>query len=274
MPAFILITVFFIMSTVFTIYVSFFQWDGFGSMDFVGIRNYIAIFRDPNFLRSLGNTLIWVGCALVLNCLVPLVFALLITNSSFLSYFKYIFYLPSALAGAVVGIIMKNLLIIHGLPSVLASLGFPKLRSEWLATPYVNTYIMIIMGIWGGIGLNMVLYIVGLRSMSQDPVEAAIIDGAGPFKRYWYVVFPMLDSTFRVVILMTLVNTFKVFDGIWVMTLGGPFRSSETLALTMYIESFVRNNMGFGAAVAVFLSVIIIFISYFQLKRSFAGDKY
>ena len=157
MPAFILITVFFIMSTVFTVYVSFFQWDGFGPMNFIGVRNYIAIFRDPNFLRSLANTLIWVGCALILNCLVPLLLALLITNSSFLSYFKYIFYLPSALAGAVVGIIMKNLLVIHGLPTLLATLlKFPKIRSEWLATPYVNTYIMIIMGIWGGIGLNMV----------------------------------------------------------------------------------------------------------------------
>jgi multiple sugar transport system permease protein len=274
MPAFILISVFFVMSTVFTVNVSFFQWDGFGPMTFVGIKNYVDIFKDPNFLRSLSNTLIWVGCALILNCLVPLLLALLITNSSFLSYFKYVFYLPSALAGAGVGIIMKNFLLIHGIPSLMAKMGFPNLRSEWLAIPYVNTFIMIIMGVWGGIGLNMVLFIVGLRSMSQDPIEAAIIDGAGVFRRYWHVVFPMMDATFKIVILMTLVNTFKGFDGIWIMTMGGPFRSSETLALTMYIESFVRNNMGFGAAVAVFLSTIIIFISYFQLKKSFTSSLY
>jgi multiple sugar transport system permease protein len=156
----------------------------------------------------------------------------------------------------------------------MSSLGFTNLRSEWLAIPYVNTFIMIIMGIWGGLGLNMILFIVGLKNMPQDPIEAAIIDGAGAFKRYWYVVFPMLESTFKVVILMTLVNTFKVFDGIWIMTKGGPFRTSETLALTMYVESFVRNHMGFGASVAVVLSIIIIFISYFQLKKSFTGDKY
>lgn len=274
MPAVVLISVFFIMSTVFTIYVSFFEWDGFSSMIFVGIRNYIEIFRDTNFLRSFINTLIWVGCGLVLNCLFPLLFALLITNSSFLSFFKYIFYLPSALAGVVGGLIIRNLLSIYGIPTLMSNLGFPGLRSEWLAIPYVNTFIMIIMGIWGGLGLNMVLFIVGLRSMSQDPIEAAIIDGAGTFKRYWYVVFPMLESTFKVVILMTIVNTFKVFDGIWIMTKGGPFRTSETLALTMYVESFVRNHMGFGASVAVVLSIIIIFISYFQLKKSFAGDKY
>jgi multiple sugar transport system permease protein len=274
MPAFILITAFFFMSTVFTVYVSFFEWDGFSPMVFVGIRNYLEIFRDSNFLRSLLNTLIWVGCALVLNCLVPLGFALLITNSSFLSLFKYVFYLPSALAGVVGGLIIRNLLGIYGIPTLMANLGFTSLRSEWLAIPYVNTFIMIIMGIWGGLGLNMILFIVGLRSMPRDPIEAAVIDGAGAFKRYRYVVFPMLEATFKVVILMTLVNTFKVFDGIWIMTKGGPFRTSETLALTMYIESFVRNHMGFGAAVAVVLSAIIIFISYFQLKKSFAGDKY
>jgi multiple sugar transport system permease protein len=274
LPAVLLITVFFIMSTGFTVYVSFFEWDGFSPMVFTGLKNYIEIFRDSNFLQSFINTLIWVGCALVLNCLFPLLFALLITNSSFLSYFKYVFYLPSALAGVVGGLIIRNLLSIHGIPTLMSSLGFENLRSEWLAIPYVNTFIMIIMGIWSGLGLNMILFIVGLKSMPQDPIEAAVIDGAGAFKRYWYVVFPMLEATFKVVILMTLVNTFKVFDGIWIMTKGGPFRTSETLALTMYVESFVRNHMGFGASVAVVLTIIILVISYFQLKKSFAGDKY
>jgi multiple sugar transport system permease protein len=262
------------MSTGFTVYVSFFDWDGFSPMVFTGMKNYIEIFKDSNFLQSFVNTLIWVGCALILNCVFPLLFALLITNSSFLSYFKYVFYLPSALAGVVGGLIIKNLLSIYGIPTLMSGLGFENLRSDWLAIPYINTFIMIIMGIWGGLGLNMVLFIVGLRSMSQDPIEAAIIDGAGAFKRYWYVVFPMLEATFKVVILMTLVNTFKVFDGIWIMTKGGPFRTSETLALTMYIESFVRNHMGFGASVAVVLTIIILIISYFQMKKSFAGDKY
>ena len=274
LPALFLITVFFIMSIVFTVYVSFFQWDGFGSMTFVGIRNYINIFRDTNFLQSFANTLIWVICALFLNTIVPLIFALLIVNSSFLSVFKYIFYLPNALAGIVGGIILRNLLGIYGLPTLMAQLGFPHLRSEWLAIPHVNTFVMIGMGIWGSLGLNMILYIVGLLNMPRDPIEAAIIDGAGTFTRHRYVIFPMLDATFKIVILMTLANTFKVFDVIWIMTMGGPFRTSETLALTMYIESFVRSNMGYGAAMAVFISVIVIFISYFQLKRSFAGDKH
>jgi multiple sugar transport system permease protein len=109
--------------------------------------------------------------------------------------------------------------------------------------------------------------------MPSDPIEAAVIDGANAPQKYIKVILPMLDNIFKVVLLMTMVNTFKVFDGIWVLTMGGPFRSSETLALTMYVESFVRNHMGQGAAVAVVLSVVIIFISYLQLKRSFAREQ-
>jgi multiple sugar transport system permease protein len=242
-------------------------------MRFVGFQNYISIFSDPNFLLSILNTLIWVLSSLILSVLIPLLFAILITNSSFLSYFKFVFYLPNAFAATIGGMIMRSLVSTYGFPQLLGMMGFENLVFEWLATPYVNTLVMILSGVWQGVGLNMILFIVGLRSISPDPIEAAIIDGAGVFKKYRYVVLPMLDSTFKVVLLMTLVNTFKVFDGIWIMTKGGPYRSSETLALTMYLESFIRNHLGLGAAVAVILSVIILFISYFNLKKSFAADK-
>lgn len=272
-PAVLFIGLFFISSIIYTSYISLFDWDGFSPMRFVGFQNYISIFSDPNFLLSILNTLIWVLSSLILSVLIPLLFAILITNSSFLSYFKFVFYLPNAFAATIGGMIMRSLVSTYGFPQLLGMMGFENLVFEWLATPYVNTLVMILSGVWQGVGLNMILFIVGLRSISPDPIEAAIIDGAGVFKKYRYVVLPMLDSTFKVVLLMTLVNTFKVFDGIWIMTKGGPYRSSETLALTMYLESFIRNHLGLGAAVAVILSVIILFISYFNLKKSFAADK-
>ncbi|MDR2103344.1 MAG: sugar ABC transporter permease [Treponema sp.] len=273
LPAVLFIGLFFIFSIVYTSYISFFEWDGFSPMRFVGFQNYIAIFSDPNFLRSIINTLIWVTSSLILSVLIPLVFAILITNSSFPGCFKFVFYLPNAFAATIGGMIMRSLVSTYGFPQLLGMIGFKNLVFEWLATPYINTVVMIVSGVWQGIGLNMILFIVGLHSMSPEPVEAAIIDGAGVFKKYRYVVFPMLDATFKVVILMTLINTFKVFDGIWIMTKGGPYRSSETLALTMYLESFIRNHLGLGAAVAVILSIIILFISYFNLKKSFAVEK-
>jgi multiple sugar transport system permease protein len=146
------------------------------------------------------------------------------------------------------------------------------LVGDWLAIPYVNTFIMIGMGLWQGIGLNMILFISGLNHIPASPIEAAAIEGAGTFSMYTKVIFPLLKPTTIVVFLMSLVNSFKIFDSIWVMTKGGPYRSSETLALTMYQESFIRNQFGVGSAVAVVLSVVILIVAYFNLKNTFSDN--
>jgi multiple sugar transport system permease protein len=109
--------------------------------------------------------------------------------------------------------------------------------------------------------------------MPQDPIEAAVIDGANTFQKYTKVIFPMLDNIFKLVMIFSIMGSFKIFDKIWVLTKGDPYRSSETLALTMYVESFVKNHLGQGAAIAVLLSTIVIILSYIQLKHSFYQDQ-
>ncbi len=269
MPAVLLVVVFFISSIIYTIRLSFYEWDGFSEMNFVGVQNYIYLFQDPNFKVSVINTIIWVVCSLIISLVVPLIFAILILKSSWITGFKNIFYFPTALSGAVAGIIVASMISIYGIPQIFGLLGFESLVCDWLAIPYVNTFIMILMGTWQGIGLNMVLFIAGLNSIPQSPIEAATIDGAGVYKLYANVVLPLLKPTIIVVLLMSLVNSFKVFDQIWVMTKGGPYRTSETLALTMYQESFIRNKFGIGSAVAVILTAVILIISYFNIKNTF-----
>ena len=99
-----------------------------------------------------------------------------------------------------------------------------------------------------------------------------MIDGAGGLTLYTKVILPLLRPTSIVVLLMSLVNSFKVFDSIWVMTKGGPYRTSETLALTMYQESFIYNRLGSGAAIAIILTIVILIISYFNIKGTFKED--
>lgn len=272
MPAVLFIGIFFITSIVFTVYVSFFEWDGISEMQFVGLENYINLFQDQNFRISVMNTIFWVVGSLLISFLIPLLLAVLITNSSWLTGFKNIFYFPTALSATIGGLIMATLLSTYGIPQILGALGFQSLARDWLAIPYVNTFIMIGMNVWQGIGLNLILFISGLKNIPLSPVEAAKLEGANVFQLYFKVIFPLLKSTIVVVLLMSLVNSFKVFDSIWVMTKGGPYRTSETLALTMYLESFVRNNMGLGSAVAVVLTVVILIVSYFNLRKSFKED--
>ncbi|MBS6194067.1 MAG: sugar ABC transporter permease [Clostridiales bacterium] len=271
-PAVIFVTVFFISSIIYAFYLSFFEWDGFSAMTFVGFRNYIELFQDKNFLTSVMNTLIWVASSLVLSLALPLLFAILITKSSFSGLFKNIFYFPSALSSTVGGLMMTAILSINGLPYVMGLLGFPELVRDWLAIPYVNTFVMILSGIWGGLGVNMLLFISGLNNIEPSPIEAAKIEGANTYQMYTKVIFPLLKPTIIVVLLMALVNSFKTFDNIWVMTKGGPYRTSETLALTMYEESFIRNNFGLGTAVAIILTIVVVIVSYFNIRNTFKED--
>ncbi len=271
-PAVLFITVFFISSIVYAFRLSFFEWDGFSDMKFVGLENYLRLFRDKNFLTSVMNTIIWVASSLVLSLAMPLLFAILIVKSSWSGGFKNIFYFPSALSGTVGGLLMTSILSIYGLPKIVGMMGFPELVRDWLSIPYVNTFVMIVSGIWQGLGLNMLLFISGLNSLDASPIEAAQIEGAKTFQMYTRVVFPLMKNTIVVVLLMSLVNSFKTFDNIWIMTKGGPYRTSETLALTMYQESFIRNDFGRGAAVAIVLTVVVVFVSYFNIRNSFKED--
>ncbi len=266
LPAVVFIMVFFVTSIVFTLYLSFFDWNGIGPMKFIGLSNYMNLFKDSNFLISVYNTIAWVIGSLIVNMFVPLVLSIFITRSYCGSLFKNIFYLPNAFSLTVGGMIITTLLMTGGIPSIAAKLGHPELVFDWLSIPYVNTYVMIIMTTWQGIGLNRLLFVGGLRSVDESPVEAATIDGAGPIKIYTRVILPMLKPIILVVFIMSMVNSFKIFDNIWIMTKGGPYRTSETLALTMYTESFVYNRYGSGAAVAVILSLIVSILAIFNLR--------
>ena len=272
-PAVLLIGMFFISSIVYTFRLSFFSWDGFGEQTFVGLENYRAIFQDSNLRISMMNTLIWVVCSLIINLIIPLILAILIVNSTAQSLFKNFFYFPSTLSGIVASVIMGAMLSTYGIPQFFGLLGLKSWVRDWLAIPYLNTFIMILMGCWSGIGMSMLLFIAGLRGLDRSCVESAQIDGAHGWKLYRHIVLPMLSATTKVVLLMTMVNSFKVFDNIWVMTKGGPYRTSETFALSMYVESFVRSNFGGGAAVAVVLSLIVMVVSIINLWNNFRSER-
>src|SRR5205085_9133562 len=128
--------------------------------------------------------------------------------------------------------------------------GFPQ---PGLTDPPINTWGMIVAFTWQGLGPTMILFLVGLQSIPREPIEAALVDGATGFRLFWHVTLPLLRPMTAVVVGISLINSFKVFDIIWAMTQGGPYRSSETLAVTMYRESFVSFHVGYGASVAVLL---------------------
>ena len=271
-PSVLLVGIFFISSILYTFHLSFYEWNGISEKTFAGISNYLYLFQDENFIQALINTIVWVLSSLVTSLLIPLLLAILITRSAFPKIFKNIFYFPATLSSTVGGLVISALLSTYGLPMLLGQLLGITAKQNWMNTPYLNTFLLILSGVWQGTGLNLLLFIAGFRNMDMSPVESAMIDGAHGLKLYTRVILPIIKPTIVVVMLMSIVNSFKVFDIVWVTTMGGPYRTSETLALSMYSESFVYSRYGTGSAIAIILTAVILVFSYFYVRNNFKDD--
>lgn len=268
LPAAIFISLFFITSIIYTFVLSFTNWDGLHDLNWVGFDNYKQIFLDVTYLTSLKNTIIWVVLSLIIPVGLGLLLSVMLQHMKGQRIFKNIFYLPYAMSLTVVGVIWVFIFSRTGINFVLTQFGLESWTKDWLNTPPYNTFAMIIASIWQGTGTNMLLFLIGLGSLPKDPFEAAAIDGAGRLRMFWSITLPLLSPITIVVLGMALVNSFKIFDVIWVMTMGGPYRSSETLAVTMFRESFVLFHFGQGAAISIVLTIASVGVSWFYLRKT------
>ncbi|SEO89015.1 carbohydrate ABC transporter permease [Paenibacillus sp. OV219] len=272
LPAALIIAVFFISSILYTLVVSFTDWDGLTRSHWVGLKNYVEVFSDVTYITSLKNTFMWVGLSLILPVGLGLLLSILLQQIKGQRLFKNLFYLPYAMSLTVVGVIWIFLFSSSGINYLLTHMGLESWTRDWLQTPHYNTVAMLIASLWQGTGTNMLLFLVGLGSLPKDPFEAAAIDGANRFQIFWRITLPLLNPVTIVVLGLALVNSFKTFDIIWVMTQGGPYRSSETLAVTMYRETFMLFHFGQGAAISILLTILTVVASWFYLRKTIVEE--
>lgn len=274
LPAISFVGVFLLYPVVYTLYVSFTKWDGLNPPKFIGLQNYVQMFHERVFSTSLLNTVIWVVATLLFPVLLGLLLAVFINRIPLQGLYKAVFYLPYAISATSVAVIWTYMLAPDGtINQLLRVVGLDTLARPWLMEPPWNTITMLIAFTWQTTGTNMILFLVGLQAVPTDPVEAAKLDGASSFQTFRHIILPLLRPITTVVVTISVVNSFKVFDLIWVMTLGGPYRSSETLAVTMYRESFISFRLGFGAAIANFLSLVVILFSIVYLRSIFKREE-
>jgi ABC-type sugar transport system permease subunit len=269
LPAVALVGVFLVLPFLWTAYWSFTNYGGLGAPQFAGLSNYLTLLQDPVLVTSFVNTFLWTVGSLLLPVGVGLLVAVLTFELIGGALYRLPFLLPYALSGAVVGVLWSFVLRDDGAFNVmLRAIGLEELTRSWLLSPPWNTLAMILAHTWQATGVSVVLFLVGLQAIPRDPIEAARIDGATGWTLFRYITWPLLRPMTVVVIGISLVNSLKTFDVIWVMTQGGPYRSSETLAVTMYRETFVEFKYGYGAAIAVILSVIVLSLSWLYLRRT------
>ena len=256
-------------------YYSFTDWSGFNPRyRFVGLDNFVRVATDRLFTNAIANTVIWMVLALLLPTLGGLGLALLLDSYAIrgANVFKSIFYLPICLSAVVVGQIWVWIYQPDwGLLNTFlgAVTGEPE-TFAWLAKPRSALYSVIVAWSWQQMGLSMVIFLAGLTTVPADLTEAASIEGANRWQKTWHVVLPMLRPATVVVVALSVINSLKGFDILYIMTAGGPFHSSDTLAMFMYNESFKKYKMGYGSAISVILFLLtlaIIFLYFRQLRK-------
>jgi len=271
-PALLFVIVFLFVPVIENIYYSFFKWDGLSEPIFIGLKNYIKVLADYSFISSFFNTVIWVIFTLIFPVFGGLLIAYYIRGLKFENFYKTIIYVPFTISFVATGVIWtylygRDLGVLNG---ILALFGVDKIN--WLTNYPLNNFSLIVAWTWQQMGVNLVLYLMGLSTIPKEPVESAMIEGASKFQIFIFIIIPMLKPISVVVITMAMVNSFKVFDLIYVVTRGGPAKTTETLAITMFRESFVMFNMGYGSAISIILTLIILLISFMYMKRSLSSE--
>ena len=272
-PALLLVGTFLIYPAFRTIIISFTEWNGVTKPIFVGFHNFFKLFSYPEFRVSLTNTLYWGISTLTLPVAISLFLALLINRASGSGLFKILIFLPYTLSSVAVGIVWSYMYKNAGaINEFLRLLGLENFTRIWMQEVPLSNFFIINAYIWRMVGLNLILFLIGLQNLPKEPIEAAKIEGASEWRINMNVKIPMLFQTITVVVVMAFINGLNAFDIVWTMTMGGPYRSTETLAVTMFRESFLNSDYGVGAAASVFLFIIIFAAGLFYFKVLFKDE--
>ncbi|GIN56038.1 ABC transporter permease [Lederbergia ruris] len=252
------------------IFYSFTDWDGLEVGQFIGFENYVNAFKDNSFLPALWFTIkIAVVTVILLNVL-GLGLALLVTRQLKSSnILRTVFFMPNLIGGLILGFIWQ-FIFVSVFSDIGKSLGIEALTG-WLSTTNTGFWGIVILTCWQMAGYIMIIYIAYLESIPQDLIEAAKIDGANSFQRFKNITFPLVAPAFTVSLFLTLSNSFKIYDQNLSLTNGGPYDSTQMVAMDIVRTAFTQNDMALGQAKAVIFFIIVAVIAltqvYYNKKR-------
>lgn len=266
LPALVIYLGFLVYPMLFSLYTSFFDWDGLSPLtEFVGWRNYFeALFVDEVTRVALINNIWWTLGALTVPTVIGLLLALgLNRNLPGTLALRTIFYAPSVLPLVAVGIIWSWMYNPNfgAINILLKGMGLGSLAGAWLSGYDTALPSAFITYTWGSIGFPMILYLAGLQGIPKEYYEAARIDGANVWQQFWHVTIPGLRESHVIVLSLSVIGGFKVFDLIYTMTYGGPGRATQVLGTWMYFQSFQYYHAGYGAALAWIIAAIVLLVA-------------
>lgn len=273
LPALVLFLLFVIYPIFQSIYYSLFDWKGFGpAEDFVGLDNFRNILSDRVFMIALRNALLLIVFSLIIQLPLSLMLAVMVGRDlPGRAFFRTIFFMPyviSEVITAIMWVFLYNPNPDRGfINAVIVSLGAE--AQPWLGDTSLVLPALFMALTWKYFGFHMLLYMAGLQNIPQEIEEAGRIDGANAFQNFFYITLPLLGSTIRTSVYLSVLGSIQQFILVWIMSKGGPVNASETLATYMIRFGFVRFQLGYGSAVAIYMFLICVTFSliYQRLTR-------
>jgi raffinose/stachyose/melibiose transport system permease protein len=274
LPTFFFLSIFVIWPILESFRLSFYKWNGVDpSMTFLQFENWTRLANDSVFWRAMRNNFIIVILSILIQLPIGLALAVLLDSAGRkFQFFKVIYFLPLLLSTVAIGILFKYIYDPYfGIINAgLEALGLESWTQSWLSDPRIALYSVIAVICWQYIPFYMVLFLAALAGIPQELREAAAIDGATENTYFFRIAVPLLRGAIVTAATLSLIGSLKYFDLIWVMTEGGPVNATELMATYMYKKAFNSFEMGYGAAIAsaLFIVVLITALSvYFPLQR-------
>jgi ABC-type sugar transport system permease subunit len=252
---------------VFSFILMFNRWNIVTPMEWAGMKNFLRLFSDPLFYKSLRNTLLFLAIHIPLQAVVALGFSLLLhSRVRFRGVFRALYFFPVVVSGVVVTILWQQLYSFdYGiLNRLLTGAGLP--RIPWLVDPDFAMPSLAVMATWKNVGIYIVLFLVGLQNIPAELYEASQIDGASRRKQFFNITLPMLNPTIIVIIVLSTIGGFSLFIEPYVLTGGGPMQSTLSGMLYIYNQAFYFNHMGYAAALGFVFALIILAVVLIQRK--------
>ncbi|HMB93796.1 MAG TPA: extracellular solute-binding protein [Rhodothermales bacterium] len=266
-PSFILLLIFILTPVLFSLYLSFHEWNVVSSnKPFVGLDNFVRLFDDRRFWHAFVNTAVYT-LHVPLGMAIALVLAVLMNqNIRGARLLRALYFLPSISSFVAVALVWKWLyhpqfgLFNYG----LAVFGLPPL--DWLSNPQTALLSVMLLSIWMAVGYQMIIFLAGLQGIPGEMYEAAEVDGAGPLRRFWHITLPMLKPTTFFVLVTSVISSFQVFSLIYVMTQGGPVRSTDVVVFHIYQNAWEYLQMGYASAMSWVLFLVILLATWIQFR--------
>jgi len=256
-------------------FLAFTNWDGLSpTYDFVGFDNFVRIFTTESSLSALKMTLVFALAITILQNGVGLVLALGVNSGlKAQNFLRVLLFAPVVITPVVVAFLWKFLLTPNGpVSSVFSAVGLGDATPSWLGEPFWAAASVVMMVVWQKAGYSMVIYVAGLQSIPQEVNEAATVDGAGTWRRFASITWPLLGPATAINVLLTLIGGLKMFTEVFVLTAGGPGGATETLSTLLYKSAFQFNEFGYGISLAIVLALVVGVFSVAQQRLTRKGQ--